>query len=422
MTLAKLDVFNVRNIECASIEPAPHLNFILGPNGSGKTSLLEAIYILGRARSFRSIQAGQVIRFQQDELTVAGKLRVNSVELSPSPRQGEDWDEGRVYENPIEAPLSTLDSLPPPYPPIANGCLTAILPTEKGAVLNVLPLTEVAGLLTIASGVRLGRRKREIMLAGKRLQSSADLIQAFPVQIIQPSSSTLLEDAPKYRRQFLDWGAFHLDPVFLENWRGYVRALSQRNALLRSGDCRDIEIWNHELSRYGTIVASSRDFYAEKLRPFFDEAARYFLGSTVFELRTSSGWNLDKSLDEALREEIPLDLRDGYTHSGPHKGDFSVLAEGRAVRNYLSRGQMKLLVYALLLAQAHLLEESLGARGCVLIDDLASELDAANRRKLLEFLKGRRAQFFISSTDPGIAEGLQDAAVFHVEHGRVGKF
>ena len=75
MTLAKLDISNVRNIESANIAPSPRLNFIVGPNGSGKTSLLEAIHILGRARSFRSTQAGLVIRLQQDELTVTGRVR-----------------------------------------------------------------------------------------------------------------------------------------------------------------------------------------------------------------------------------------------------------------------------------------------------------------------------------------------------------
>ena len=355
MTLAKLDVSNVRNIASASIAPSPRLNFIVGPNGSGKTSLLEAIHILGRARSFRSTQAGLVIRLQQDELTVTGRVR-------------------------------------------------------DGPGLEPIPL-----------GVRLGRRKREIALAGARLQTSAELIRAFPVLLIQPASSGLLEGAPKARRQFLDWGTFHLDGGFLDNWRGYARALSQRNALLRSGTGRGIDIWNHELSRYGTIVNYARACYVERLRPYFHAAAGHFLGEGPFDLHTTAGWDTEKPLQESLRAELAQDLRDGYTHSGPHKGDFQVQAAGRSAKNYLSRGQMKLLVFALLLAQAQLLEESLGARGCVLIDDLASELDSGNRGKLLEFLTLRQAQFFITATDPRLLEpaGLAETAVFQVEKGRV---
>lgn len=357
MSLAKLDVLNVRNIETASLLPSPRLNFIVGPNGSGKTSLLEAVHILGRARSFRCTQAGQVIRFQQEDLMVTGRV-------------------------------------------------------GEGGELPPVPV-----------GVRLGRRKREIVLAGRKLQSSAELIRAFPVLLIQPSSSGLLDGAPKARRQFLDWGAFHLDAGFLEHWRGYVRALDQRNALLRSGSVRGIEIWNHELSRYGTIVASARAAYAERLLPYFHAATGHFLGNMAFELRTSAGWDTDKALEDVLREEIALDLRDGHTHAGPHKGDFSIQAEGRSAKNWLSRGQMKLLVFALLLAQAHLLEETLGSKGCVLIDDLASELDGDNRGRLLQFLRVRQAQFFITATEPRLLEqaGLEDAAMFHVEHGRVAR-
>ena len=357
MSLAKLDVSNVRNIEAAWLEPSPRLNFILGANGSGKTSLLEAIHILGRARSFRCTQAGQVIRFQQDELMVTGRL-------------------------------AQADGLPP-----------------------------------VPVGVRLGRRKREIALAGEKLQTSAELIRAFPVLLIQPASGGLLDGAPKARRQFLDWGAFHLDAGFLAHWRGYARALDQRNALLRTGSLRGIEIWNHELSRYGTIVASARAAYAQRLSPYFLAAAAHFLGDMPFELRSAGGWSMDKSLEETLREGAAQDLRDGYTHAGPHKGDFSIFSAGRAAKNYLSRGQMKLLVFALLLAQAQLLEESLGAKGCVLIDDLASELDPDNRGRLLEFLARRQAQFFITATDPRLLEaaGLADAAVFHVEHGRLAR-
>jgi DNA replication and repair protein RecF len=357
MTLAKLDAFNVRNIETACIVPSPRLNFILGANGSGKTSLLETIHILGRARSFRSTQAGQVISFQQHDLTVAGKI------------------------------------------------------------------SEGAGLSPIQIGVRLGRRKREILLAGTRLQSSAELIRAFPVLLIQPSSVSLLEGAPKARRQFLDWGGFHLDAGFLENWRGYARALSQRNALLRSGTSRGIEIWNHEVARYGIIVDCVRTAYVDRLRPYFYAAAAHFLGSVPFELQTLAGWDTEKLLDEILQAEISQDLRDGYTHSGPHKGDFQVQANGRPAKNYLSRGQMKLLVFALLLAQSHLLEESLGAKGCVLIDDLASELDSANRGKLLGFLQQRHAQFFITTTDPRILEmvDLEETAVFQLGDARVAR-
>ena len=74
MILQKLDIHNVRNIKQACIQPSPTINFIYGNNASGKSSLLEAIFILGRARSFRSTSMSQVINLSEDKLVVSGKL------------------------------------------------------------------------------------------------------------------------------------------------------------------------------------------------------------------------------------------------------------------------------------------------------------------------------------------------------------
>ena len=74
MSLLQLDVEGLRNLDPLRLEPGPGINFIVGPNASGKTSLLEAIYLLGRGRSFRTSQAGQMVRFGSSALTVAGRV------------------------------------------------------------------------------------------------------------------------------------------------------------------------------------------------------------------------------------------------------------------------------------------------------------------------------------------------------------
>lgn len=354
MSLIKLEAHDLRNIESASLLPSPRLNFLIGPNASGKTSLLEAIHLLGRARSFRAAQVNQLIRFGQPALTVTGRIATG---------------EGRTF-------------------PI---------------------------------GVRIARSEREIHIDGKILQSSAELLRAFPVLVIQPAGIALLEGAPKQRRQFLDFGAFHEEPAYLDHWRRYVRALGQRNALLRENRLRELPPWNHELARYGTIVADSRLRYMERLDGFFQDAAARFFPGQHFEFRLQAGWDTAKPLETLLAEGIPADVRHGYTQSGPHKGDFSITLNGRPVKAYLSRGQMKLLVYALLLAQSRLMEERGGAAGCVLVDDVASELDEPNKKTLLAFLREGRTQYFVTATARDMIEaGLSDdAALFRVEQGQV---
>lgn len=354
MSLVHLEARDLRNLEAATVVPSPRLNFLVGPNASGKTSLLEAIYLLGRARSFRTAQLNQLIRFGQPALTVVGKLA------------------GEAGE-------------------------------------------------TVPVGLRVSRGEREIHLAGRALSSSAELIRAFPVLAIQPAGIALLEGAPKLRRQFLDFGAFHADPAYLDHWRRYSKALGQRNALLREKRLPELAPWNHELARYGTIVGEARLHYAERLEPYFRDTAQRFFTGLSFQLHTHAGWDAAKPLESVLEHDVAADLRHGFTQSGPHKGDFSIALAGRPVKAYLSRGQMKLLVYALLLAQARCLEEQAATTGCVLIDDVASELDEDNKQTLLDFLREGRTQYFITATARNMVAAALDgaAAVFRVEHGQI---
>ena len=96
---------------------------------------------------------------------------------------------------------------------------------------------------------------------------------------------------------------------------------------------------------------------------------------------------------------------------------------GRSAKAYLSRGQMKLLVYALLLAQSLLMESYMTSLGCVLIDDVASELDQPNKKRLLKFLQERRFQYFISATARDIFKDIEDdsMALFQAEAGQMTK-
>ena len=352
MSLVRLEIRDLRNIADAVLEPAPRLNFILGANASGKSTLLEAIHLLSRARSFRTAQIAQLIRFGQPSLTVAGNLATT--------------------------PACTI-------------------------------------------GLRIGRGQREIHLAGRAVQGSIELLRAFPVQIIQPAAVSLLEGPPRQRRQFLDLGAFHQDPQFLEHWRRFGKALGQRNALLRENRLRELPAWTHEAARYGTMLGDARRRYAERLEPHFLATCGRFFPGHDFAMRVQAGWDPARPLATVLEEEAATDARHGYTQSGPHKGDFSIHLAGRPVRAYLSRGQMKLLVYALLLAQARLREAESGPGGCVLIDDVASELDPLNRGTLLDYLGEDRTQYFITATSrDSIETGLSDsAAVFRLDAGRL---
>lgn len=352
MTLLKLDVFAVRNILSASIQPAPGINLIIGANASGKSALLEAIFILGRVRSFRTHHIKQVISFDQAQLIVAAQLQ-----------------------------------------------------HRTGSISNI--------------GIQIDGKQTEIRIDQENRQK-ADLAYALPVQLIHPKSYRLLDAGPQNRREFLDWGIFNHDRNFLPTWRRFSKALQQRNVLLKSRQIDQLAAWDKEIIEYGTRINEFRNEYIQLLQPVFLEIANQFLQSNQIELRFNPGWDERQTLEYVLKQDADKDLKYGFTNSGPHRADFLTFYDNKLAKDYLSRGQQKLLVLALLLSQVRLLNQETQSNCCVLVDDLTAELDTLNRAKLLKYLADLGCQVFLTSTelaDFGDLSVVENYKVFHVEQG-----
>ncbi|MDD5580065.1 MAG: DNA replication/repair protein RecF [Methylobacter sp.] len=355
MSLLRLDIYNVRNILNETIIPSPAINFIFGENASGKSSLIEAIYILGRAKSFRSATIKPVINFAHNQLIVSAQaLQPNSNSLHLGLQlEGDSKD---------------------------FCCRINHHPTQK----------------------------------------KSDLAYAFPVQLIHSKSYELLDAGPQGRREFLDWGVFNDEMQFLPVWRKFKKALLQRNSLLKTRQLEQLNVWDKELVYYGKMVHDYRQRYLEKVKPVFIDIIKRFLVIDEIDLRLISGWDSTKELQDVLAENIDRDIRYGFTHSGPHRGDFQLLVNNKLAKDYVSRGQLKLLIISLKLAQVQLLANENNNMGAVLIDDFAAELDIINRAKLLNHLSEMRCQVFITATevaDFGNLTRTKDYKMFHVEHG-----
>ncbi len=353
MALLKLAIHHVRNIQDETIAPSPLLNFVYGANGSGKTALLEAIYLLGRAKSFRSVSVKPVIHFDHDQLIVTGQVAQ------------------------------------------ANGSQCQL-------------------------GLRMDGKHYEIRINQQPSQNRSDLAYCLPLQIIHPKSYELLDAGPQLRREFLDWGVFNDDQQFLPIWRRFKKALQQRNALLKSHDLAHINVWDKEVAYYGTIVDQQRQHYLEKFIPVFNGILARFFKAEAIHLKLLSGWDGNKGLAQALADDLAKDARYGFTHSGPHRTDFQLLIDGRLAKDFVSRGQLKLLVMSLKLAQVQLLINQQGNDACILIDDFVAELDPNNRAKLLACLTAMQTQTFITGTELlefGDLTQLEAYKLFHVEQG-----
>lgn len=271
-------------------------------------------------------------------------------------------------------------------------------------------------------GLRLADGDKEMRVNGRAAESQAELSRLLPVVAVQPSAQILLESSPDLRRQFLDWTVFQSEDNFLPVWRRYQKALEQRNRLLRTRTPGALSAWDHELALYGEQLGTLRRRVLIRLEAETREVAALFWPMPDLALDFRQGWREDQSLEDALRGGLARDLNLGYTVDGPHRADFVVTVAGQPVRHFLSRGQMKLLVVALKLAQARRVRVARGERVTVLLDDLAAELDDQNRDALLTALEADDGlQIILTGTDLGAFRALRPAnsAIFRLERGTI---
>lgn len=360
MPLKRLSVTGVRNLQPVTIQPSPRINLIYGANGSGKTSLLEAIHLLGLARSFRSTRLQPVIQHGEQACTVFGEVSQRS------------------------------------------------------------------GLSTAIGITRSKQADYQVRIDGENVRSIAQLAETLPLQLINPDSFRLLEGAPKQRRQYLDWGVFHVEHQFLPMWQRLQKSLKQRNSLLRRGRIQRSMLvpWEAELITSGERIDEFRQAYLQRLKPVFEDILARLVPLEDLTLSYFRGWDKTKSLAQVLDEQFERDSQLGYTQAGAQRADLRLRCNNMNAVDILSRGQQKLVVCALKIAQGYLLKEHGAQQDCIfLVDDLPSELDMLHRKALCSLLEDLDCQVFVSSVD---IESMRDCwkndtplSMFHVEHGQI---
>ncbi|WP_025502425.1 DNA replication/repair protein RecF, partial [Vibrio parahaemolyticus] len=209
---------------------------------------------------------------------------------------------------------------------------------------------------------------------------------------------------------------------FYDAWGRFKRLNKQRNALLKTASSyRELSYWDQEMARLAENISQWRSLYIEQMKTVAETICQTFLPEFEIQLKYYRGWDKDTPYQEILEKNFERDQSLGYTFSGPNKADLRIKVNGTPVEDVLSRGQLKLMVCALRVAQGQHLTAMTGKQCIYLIDDFASELDSQRRKRLADCLKETGAQVFVSSiTENQIADMLDDnGKLFHVEHGRI---
>lgn len=268
---------------------------------------------------------------------------------------------------------------------------------------------------------RFSDNRMTIKVDGQILQSRSQLAQLLPIQVITPDSITLITGTPGDRRQYLDWIMFHVEPTFQTVWSQYQRFMLQRNALIKDRNIQDISYWNKGLAEQGETLHKFRNTLVQQLQPHLDKYVELLLPGITISLTYRKGWRNDLTLAEALRTSLETDLIQKYTTVGPHRGDLILRSNDQRIVDHFSRGQLKLVLCALKLAQLDYMKERTGKTAVVLIDDLPAELDQEHRQLLLSLLHNLNNQVFVTTTDRSHLNfsSWDDVKVFHVEHGNI---
>ena len=256
-------------------------------------------------------------------------------------------------------------------------------------------------------------------LDGESAKGSA-LAEILPIQAIGPDSYDLIHGGPSGRRRFLDWGVFHVEHTYLETWQRYRRLLGQRNTALknRPAVASGLRVWTSALIEAGEKIDRLRAAYIGDLGRRVTDHGRALL-SAELALDYRRGWPPGLALRDALAAAEPRDRLFGHTEAGPHRADVALYVDGRNVQNVASRGQQKLVVAALILAQESVLAAKRGGRGMLLVDDPAAELDRGALDRLLDRLARVESQLIFTGLAPREFPSELVCARFHVEHGRV---
>jgi DNA replication and repair protein RecF len=344
----RVGLADFRNYSSATVEPAPGLNAIVGPNGQGKTNLLEAIHLCATGRTLRGRRDGQAVRFGAREAVVRGTFGPPDNEV-----------EARI---PTEGRKTVL----------WNG---SRLPRAADLAGRAPCVCFTSASLAIVDGAPEERRAF--------LDTESSQLYPAYVQVLAEYKRALLQ------RNYA-----------LRSWRD--------QGLAPDGQ---LDAWDEALARRGAEVRSHRRRWVAELAADVAGAYRSVGGTEEVELayETADDAVTAEELAALLARGRPSDRDRGSTQAGPHRDDLAIRAEGASARDFASQGQRRSLVLALKLAVHRRIAASTGRLPILLLDDVFSDLDARRRAALMGQARESGGQVFVTGTE---AEMLGDEAVY----------
>jgi DNA replication and repair protein RecF len=350
--LHELTLRNFRLFRELTFEPdRDAITVLISQNGTGKTSVLEAVYALATASSFRTSAASDMVRNGESVAEVHG----------------------------------------------------VVFQQQRRVQVD----------LTLTRGVR--NTTKRMLVNGQRPRSRAELSEAMPLTVFTPEGVDVIRGGPEHRRNYLTTLLTDVEPLTGDVIERFTRVQSQRNALLRAlegmrpsaGQQSELELWTSDFCAVSAELVNHRRALVESLAPLVANFYRELSESeSPVEITYEQSWSGE--LRVALEASFDDDRYRGYTTIGPHRDDLGVSLEGRDARRQASQGEQRSLALALRLAGHELVRQRRGVDPLLLLDDVFSELDPVRSHRLLSLLPAGQTLVTTASPLPG---ALTPAAV-----------
>ena len=353
MHINKVELHNFRNYENQEIKLKKNINVFYGDNAQGKTNILEAIFLCAFGKSFRTTREKELIKLGEENARI-------KVEYSKKDRDG-----------------------------------------------NIL--------ICISD-------KKQILVNGVKIKKLSELLGKINIVIFTPDDINILKGTPALRRRFLDMMIGQLRPNYVYTLNLYLKTLEQRNNYLRqireeNKNENMLEIWDEKLSEYAVNIYNYRKEFIDKInnkiKNIHNEITENKEEIEIDYIAESKNKEEYLSL---LKQRRKLDIIKGFTTKGIHRDDFVIYINNKRLDIYGSQGQHRTAILSLKLSELNIIEDEIGEKPILLLDDFMSELDEKRRKSFLSYIKD--TQVIITCTDK-INIDKSDYSCFNVKKGKI---
>ncbi|MDH3353699.1 MAG: DNA replication/repair protein RecF [Chromatiales bacterium] len=357
MIIEKLQISNVRNLEDVVLFPSPSINFIIGSNGSGKSSLIEAISLITSARSFRTKKSSRIVRSDKSSFTIFAKISAGLTHYRVGLNRESELNQFKIRIN--QEPIHKASILASYFPQLT-------ISPEQCDLVDGSP----------------ERRRSFIDWSLFHVKHDYnELISNYKKTLSQRNKILRTRNGSK-----------------LDHWDKVLCNYAEQ-----------IDKYRRDL--FDQVLQTLKQEIANKFKVSFD--------INKLNINYSSGWKSGISLEEALINSREQDIDRGFTHQGPHRADFKISLDGVPIREILSRGEKKVLQVLLTVAQLIHFRKQMSVDPIILMDDIFAELDVINIELLFNLVRDLQLQLFVSATDLINIEAYvqQGEKLFHVKQG-----